>query len=109
MIKNNNRNIIKILLANKKVNNYTKLMIYLNTLDYYEDYYIPNKKLMNMLGISKKWIIILLKQLQEDRIISIRYKGRKRYFMFIKNSNDDDEIKENNNNQIFDYNWLEEE
>ena len=107
MIKNNNRNIIKILLANKKVNNYTKLMIYLNTLDYYEDYYIPNKKLMNILGIRKHRLIGLLHQLENDNIISIRYKGRKRYFMFIKNNEDKEEISANND--VFNYNWLEED
>lgn len=108
-MKKNKNNIIKILLENKKVNNYTKLLIILNTLDFYEDYYIPNKKLMNMLGLTKYWVIQLLKQLKEDNIISIFYKGRKRYFTFIANKSKDEkeEIKPFVN--IFDYNWLEDE
>ena len=64
-------NIIKILLKNQRVNNYTKLLIKLKQLDFYEDYYIPNRKLMNQLGLTKKWIIILLHQLEEDRIIKV--------------------------------------
>lgn len=106
--KNEKNNIIKILLNNKKVNNYTKLLIILNTLNYYEDYYIPNKKLMNMLGLTKYWVIQLLKQLNEDDMIRIFYKGRKRYFTFIAYSKDK---KEENKNKIdpFDYDWLNDE
>lgn len=101
-------NIIKILLNNKRVNNYTKLLIILNTLDFYKDYYIPNKKLMNMLGINKKNTIRLLKQLENDNVIKIFYKGRKRYFTFIANSckEEKEEIKKDD---IFDYDWLNDE
>ena len=101
-------NIIKILLNNKRVNNYTKLLIILNTLDFYKDYYIPNKKLMNMLGLTKYWVIQLLKQLNEDNVIKIFYKGRKRYFTFIDNSckEEKEEIKKED---IFDYDWLNDE
>lgn len=103
----NKRNIIKILLKCKKVNNYTKLMIILNTLEYYEDYYIPNRKLINMMNIHKKNLIVLLKQLEEDNIIKVFYKGRKRYFTFIAKSEEEksEEIKSN----IYDYNWLEDD
>ena len=55
-------NIIKILLKNQRVNNYTKLLIKLKQLDFYEEYYIPNRKLMNMLNIHKKNLIVLLHQ-----------------------------------------------
>lgn len=99
-------NIIKILLKNKRVNSYTKLLITLNTLNYYEDYYIPNKKLMNMLKIHKKNIISLLKQLEEDKIIKLFYKGRKRYFVFLENEKEE---KKKETPSLYDYNWLEDE
>lgn len=103
-------NIIKIVLNNKRVNNYTKLMIMLNTLDYFEDYYIPNKKLMNMLGTEKNKIRGLLHQLEEDEIIKVFYKKRKRYFTFIARVKEKEEQKEvennNNHNNLFDYDWL---
>ncbi len=111
-------NIIKILLKNQRVNNYTKLLIKLKQLDFYEDYYIPNRKLMNQLGLTKKWIIILLHQLEEDRIIKVFYKNRKRFFTFIATS-DDEEEKVNqytDYDELYDdnvdlegYNWLEDE
>ena len=106
----NNVNIYKLLLKSSKVNYYTKLLIILNSLNYYEDYYIPNKKLMKMLGIDKKNVIRLLKQLEEEKIIYIYYKdkNRKRYFNFRISSNEKE--KENKDiEQLFDYNWLEEE
>lgn len=111
-MKKESNNIIKIILQNKKVNNYTKLMIILNTLDYYEDYYIPNRKLMNQLSIRKHRLIGLLHQLEEDEIIKVFYKGRKRYFTFIgKVRNNREEIEETDYKQgeFFDYNWLEED
>ena len=92
----------------KRVNNYTKLLIILNTLNFYEDYYIPNKKLMNMLGINKNRVIVLIKQLENDNVIKIFYKGRKKYFTFIANSckEEKEEIKRKD---IFDYDWLNDE
>lgn len=101
MAKNNN--IIKILLENKRVNNYTKLLIYLNTLDYYKEYYIPNKKLMNYLKVNKNRIIVLLHQLEEDNIIILHYKKRKRFFEFIYNNEKRKEIP-----VIYEYDWLNE-
>lgn len=102
-------NIIKILLNNKRVNNYTKLMLILNTLDYFEDYYIPNKKLMNMLNINKNRTIVILHQLEEDEIIKIFYKKRKRYFTFIAKVEKKENKSNQNNNDFFDYNWLDDE
>lgn len=96
-------NIYKVLLKNNRVNNYTKLLIVLNTLNYYGDDYIPNKKIMNLLKINKANTIRLLHQLENDHIIKIFYNGRKRYFIF--------EISDEKGNkeEIFEYNWLEEE
>ena len=100
---NKKNNIVKILLENSRVNNYTKLLIYLKTLDFYKDYYIPNKKLMNYLKINKNRIIVLLHQLEEDNIISLHYKKRKRYFTFIYGESERKEIP-----VIFEYDWLNE-
>lgn len=107
-------NIINLILKNKRVNNYTKLMILLNTLNYYEDYYIPNRKLMNLLKVNKKNIIRLLHQLEDDKIIKIFYKSKKRFFIFIGFNNEiseKNEIKSDHlevRNNIFDYDWLNE-
>ncbi len=113
-MKSKKENIINILLKNKRVNNYTKLLIYLSRLNYYKDDYIPNKKLMNMLNINKQNLIRrLLKQLEDDKIIKIFYKGRKRYFKYIINTvediediNDEENINNNRRIELFDYDWL---
>ena len=112
---NKRQSIIKLILDNKRVNNYTKMLIILNTLDYYNDYYIPNKKLMNMLGINKNRVIVLLHQLEEDGLIKITYKGRKRNFIFLGYVNQFIDDLENNEKKeeekykdIFDYDWLNE-
>ena len=94
-------------MKNKKVNGYTKMIILLSRLDYHKDYYIPNKKLMNILKIHKKNVIIILHQLVNDDIIKLSYKGKKRYFKFAE-----EETKEEKNVipvELYDYNWLEEE
>lgn len=105
--------ITKLLLENNRVNHYTKLMIILSSLNYYEDYYIPNRKLMNMLGIEKNRIRGLLHQLQEDKLIAIFYKGRKRYFTFLQTGNEkekeEDKKEELPGSDLFDYDWLNDE
>ena len=97
-MKKNNRSITKILLNSKYINNFTKLLLILNRLDYYEDYYIPNKKLENLLKIDRRKIRIL-------------YKGRRRYFLFTdKDMIFSDELeKEYKKVELEDYNWLEDE
>ncbi len=106
-MKNEKIKITKLLLYNKHVNNYSKLMIILSNLYYFQDYYIPNRKLMNMLHIRKHRLIGLLHQMVEDKIIVIFYKGRKRYFNFAKY--DIDPIRETKNVKEEDYNWLEDD
>ena len=106
-MKKKQRNIYKVLLKNKRVNNYTKLLILLNTLDYYGDNYIPNRKLMNQLGINKPNTIRLLHQLKEDNIINTIYKGRKRYFTFKDYT--EEEIKYIDRIELIDYDYLNEE
>lgn len=106
MSKENSLN--KILLKDDNVNYYTKLLILLYIWDYYEDYYIPNRKIMNTLKISKNNVKRLLHQLYDNKVIHIFYKGRKRYFTFIAKK--DIDIKQNDTNKdLFDYNWLDEE
>lgn len=100
-------NVIKLLLKNNKVNNYTKMMIILSNLNYFEDYYIPNKKLMRMLGINKNRVIVLLHQLQDDKVIKIFYKGRKRYFIFLAKCEEKNESILEEVEAFDNYNWLE--
>ena len=110
-MKKNNRSITKILLNSKYVNNFTKLLLILNRLDYYEDYYIPNKKLENLMKIDRRKIRDILHHLEEENIIRILYKGRRRYFLFTdKDMAFSDELKkEAKKPELFDYNWLEDE
>lgn len=96
--------IIKILKQSKYVNNYTKLLLLLNNLNYYGDYYIPNKKLQRMLNINKNRVIVLLHQAEAENIIRLIYRGKKRYFIFNNEKNEEDVTKKPD---LFDYNWLE--
>lgn len=105
-MKKDSINITSLLLKSKRVNNYARLMIILSRLNYYDDNYIPNAKLMKMLGINKKRTICLLQQLKEDRIIDIFYKGRKRYFMFIADDKKNKEDIIEGKKELFDYDWL---
>lgn len=100
-------NLFNILLEDENVNFYTKMLIMLSMLDYYEDYYIPNIKLMKMLGIHKKNTIQLLKKLEDENIIRLFYKGKKRYFSFIKYRNK--KKLKTDKIDLFDYDWLNEE
>lgn len=102
------QNITKILLKNKRVNNYTKLLIVLQTWDYFGEHYIPNRKIMNYLNIHKKNVISLLNQLEEDNVIKIYYRGRKKYFKFIGFKEEKEKII-NEENEIFSYDWLGDE
>lgn len=105
MKKKSTRNIHKILLSSKYVNNYTKLLLLLNNLDYYGDYYIPNRKLERMLKINKNRVIVLLHQAEDEGLIRLVYRDRKRFFIFLSQSNEKTDEKPD----LFDYNWLEDE
>ena len=111
MKKQKSNSIYKILLQSKRVNTYTKILLLLNTLNYYEDYYIPNKKIMNILKINKNRVIVLLRQLEEDKMIHIFYKNRKKFFTFTgepkESTVDVDKIKKSEEYQeVFSYDWL---
>ena len=98
--------IFDILMKDNNVNNYTKMLILLNRLNYYSDNYIPNIKLMKMLGINKKNTIRIINKLKEEKIIYVYYIGKKRYFKFINKKINEDKMEYTS---LYDYNWLEEE
>lgn len=99
--------IFDILMKDNNVNNYTKMLILLNRLNYYSDNYIPNKKLMKILKIDdKKSIRRLIDKLKKNKIIYVYYIGKKRYFKFINKKMNDDKMEYTS---LYDYNWLEEE
>lgn len=103
-----NRKINKILLGSKYVNNYTKLLLILNTLDFYGDYYIPNRKLERMLNTDRRKVRDLLHQAEEEGLIRLVYRDRKRFFLFIDKNNKSEE-KITKKPVLFDYNWLEDD
>lgn len=108
MKQKSNRKINKILLESKYVNNYTKLLLLLNSLDFYGDYYIPNRKLERMLNTDRRKIRDLLHQAEDEGLIRLVYRDRKRFFMFIdKNKKSEEEIIKKP--ILFDYNWLEDD
>lgn len=99
--------IFDILMKDNNVNNYTKMLILLNRLNYYSDNYIPNKKLMKILKIDdKKSIRRLIDKLKKNKIIYVYYIGKKRYFKFINKKMNEDKMEYTS---LYDYNWLEEE
>lgn len=99
--------IFDILMKDNNVNNYTKMLILLNRLNYYSDNYIPNKKLMKILKIDdKKSIRRLIDKLKKNKIIYVYYINKKRYFKFINKKLNDDKMEYTS---LYDYNWLEEE
>lgn len=107
-MKKSKNDLFSILLSDKNVNYYTKMLIILNRLDYYQEYYIPNKKLMKMLGINKPNTIRILGKLEENNIIKLHYKNSKRYFDFVRKTNTTNIKEDIKNIQLYDYNWLEE-
>lgn len=98
--------IFDILMKDNNVNNYTKMLILLNRLNYYSDNYIPNVKLMKILSIHKKNVIEIITKLKKNKIIYVYYIGKKRYFKFINKKMNVDKMEYTS---LYDYNWLEEE
>lgn len=103
-MKKDNVDIFEILMNDENVNYYTKMIILLNRLNYYSDNYIPNAKIMKMLGINKKNTIRLINLLKKNNVIHVYYIGKKRYFKFISKK-----IKKNKieYTELYDYNWLD--
>lgn len=110
-MKKKSNNILNILKKSKYVNNYTKLLLLLNNLDYYGDYYIPNRKLEKMLKIKEPQNIRrLLNKAEDEGLIRLVYRDRKRFFMFINSSIKNQKEEEiTKKPELFDYNWLEDE
>lgn len=97
-------NLFKLLLNDKNVNNYTKALIIISQMNYFDKIYIPNKLLMNKLNIDKKSVIRIVNKLKENKVIRVRYYENKRYITII------DKSEYNKNLDYFDnYDWLSEE
>ena len=97
-------NLFKLLLNDKNVNNYTKALIIISQMNYFDKIYIPNKLLMNKLNIDKKSVIRIVNKLKENKVIRVRYYENKRYITII------DKPEYNKNLDYFDnYDWLSEE
>lgn len=97
-------NLFKILLNDKNVNNYTKALIIILQMNYFDKIYIPNKLLMNKLNINKYNASRLIKQLENNKVIRVRYYENKRYITIVDNP------EYNKNLDYFDnYDWLSEE
>ena len=103
-MKNQKINIFNLLIKDGNVNLYTKLLIILSQMDYFNRHYIPNKLIMNRLKTNKKNSIRLINMLKENNIIDVIYLGSKRYFRFKENYKKSYYDDFDN----FDYNWLEE-
>lgn len=96
-------NIFKSLLIDDNVNNYTKMYIALYQLNYFKNYYIPNKLLMNRLGLSKREVIRLINIFKAKKIITVKYINNRRYFKF---NNNNCERANNISYDALDYDWL---
>lgn len=107
-----NKDITNVILASDSVDVSIKILIVLSWYDYYKDYYIPNQKLQNKLGLSKRAIQRGLATLKARELINIYYHGPKRHFSLnnkeIKKYNKDKKDTINNEPfvELFDYNWL---
>ena len=103
-----NSSIFKLLLLDNNVNLYTKVLLILNSLDYYGDTYIPNRKIYNILikynkNVSIRQIKRIINKLEEEKIISIRYISYKRFFILHKNIIKTDDKSDNEYNWLLDY------
>ncbi len=110
----NNKSLFSLLMNDDNVNLYTKFFIVLyNIKKYGKENYIPNQLFMNKFGTSKKDTSRLINKMKKDRIIRVYYINNKRYFDFIDRELEElkgNKIKgEYTNNDILNYNWLEED
>lgn len=106
MVKNG---IISIILDNKNVNFYTKLLIFLYYKNKNNTYNISDSEICKRLKLNinsdRKKIYKTLCKLEEDKVIKINIVNRKRYFKWLI-----EEQKENNTIELLkileNYNWL---
>lgn len=110
----NNKSIFKLLWDDDNVNLYTKFYLVLYSIKKYgKENYIPNQLFMKKFNVSKKDTSRVINKMKKDKIIRLYYINNKRYFDFI--DKDLEELKGNkikgqfNNNDILDYNWLEDD
>lgn len=111
MLKNNN--LYNILLNNEKVNTYTKILIILNQLSYNHEFYIPNKKLLNIckkykIKINTRQLQNVLTSLVNNKLINIFHKGNYRYFN-LNYYNNSRKIKDKTYELEDEDDWLNEE
>lgn len=103
--------IISILLHNKNVNLYTKLLIFLFYKNKNKSYNISDLEICKRLNLDinkdRKRIYLILTKIEKDNIIKIKIQHQKRFFKWLLN--DEKETNENTN-QLIDlleqYNWL---
>lgn len=108
MLKNNS--LYNILLNDENVNTYTKVLIMLNQLHYNHDFYIPNKKLLNIckkykIKINTRQLQYILINLVSNKLINIFYKGNLRYFN-LNYYNNSRKIKDKTYELEEEYDWL---
>lgn len=103
--------IISILLKNKNVDLYTKMIIFLYYKNQNCDYLITTELICKYLKLDNthynaRKIYLTLKQLEIDKIIKIKIKMRRRYFKWLINEENYEKMFENKNIFIPDYDWL---
>lgn len=97
-------NLFKLLLNDSNVNHYTKVLIIIAQMNYFDKIYIPNRVIMNKLNIDKSNVIKIINKLQDKKIIKVQYYENKRYIKII------DKPEYNKNLDYFNnYDWLSEE
>ena len=102
--------IISILLSDKNVNLYTKLLIFLYYKNQNSDYLITTELICKYLKLDKtiynrKKIEFTLKELEKNKIIKIKIRNRRRFFKWLI-YNDVDKLFTNKNIFIPEYDWL---
>lgn len=102
--------IISILLNDKNVNLYTKLLIFLYYRQKNNDFLISDNIICKYLKIdnnknNRVKIYRTLKQIEKEKIIKLKIKLRRRYFKW--NIKQDNEEKIKKLIDIPDFNWLE--
>lgn len=103
------RSIISIILSNKRVNIYTKLLIFLYYRNKDKKNDISDKTIKKYLKIDNiNNITRYLKQLEEDKIIKIQNIKQKRYFIWLI-----EEVSTSKYSELIEllnnYDWLNEE
>lgn len=73
------KNLNAILMRDKNVCVYTKLLILISQMNYFGKHDISNTLIVRRLGITKAYAIRTLNKMKQNGIIKINYNGPKRY------------------------------